>query len=369
MLSFQFSPKRYLTWALTAIACAASVAQAQTRDDYVIEAKRAYFAGDLQTAREISSALLHTSKTQEDRRLAYDSLDTIDRINPFSFGVSGAIMPSTNVNSAPYARTLSTNAGTFTIDDGGQEQTGIGYQLGVNMAYRGVVGPGLRLNSAVGLTRVQYPNYDTRNEWIATPSIRLVKELPGYTISGGIRLRHARNDNGTYRDDLTVELTGTRVMSASLTYTIAAKRTLTDHSSNDYSDGHTDTITFGMNRAVSDTTNLSTTFGISESKLTQPHISHKSGHIFAGVDHRVGQFDLVSISLRAEKRDYSGRVPLVGYARQDDIYELGLGWTNKRVRLFGSAPRLSCTYKHTASNVALYGTRSTDCSLSLSRQF
>ena len=94
-----------------------------------------------------------------------------------------------------------------------------------------------------------------------------------------------------------------------------------------------------------------------------------------GASARVGYAHMVTDTIRlggslsATLRRYDTDFATVDFARADDIYRIGLAVSDSKIRIAGAVPVLSCGYTDHRSNIALYETSYTDCSVNFSFGF
>lgn len=337
---------------------------AQSRGEFRLAAAEALQAGDHALARELAVALLHSAGSAGERQLAYADLDEIDAKNPWNFKLFGAALPSTNINGAATARWLVTPMGRLRIEEGGAARSGIGYRIGAEAGYRAVVGPGLRLTPALRLTRIAYPELPRLDRWIAEPSLRLSRELPQLTLSARAYLRRTAYDDGSQSERAPgLDLALTRFQSGRLSYDFSVGREWIDRAPQDYLDGTLSHLGAGVNYALDARSDLAFGLRLEERRARGVHNGYRGARLWARGSHRLGAVDLFDLSLAVEERRHAAQVPGLGVLRRDQVYEIGAGWTNGRIRLFGAAPRIGCSYSETRSNIALYGTRATNCAL------
>jgi len=98
-------------------------------------------------------------------------------------------------------------------------------------------------------------------------------------------------------------------------------------------------------------------------------------HRYWGASLRAGyNFDLsdtlrAGVDFGATLRQYDTAFPSVDFARRDEIYRIGVSLSSSRIKIMGSTPKLSCSYKVQTSNIALYSSETTDCRIGWNYRF
>lgn len=329
-------------------------------------------AGRLREARGQFKLLLDSSRDAQDTRLMLLGLDAVDRAAPkWSFAVSGGLLPSSNLNAAARGKTLVLpNGRVLTITDGGQPQTGVGYTLTGHAQHMSVVGLGQRLLASAAVTRTQYPTYHQSSFWALRPALAYRIERPRATYELELSARRAVYDRGDrHRTQRGLRANGRWLLTARLGAELEFAREWLRYDMRDYLDGTQTTARAGLTWQAAPNWVLTLGAQRQERQTRLIHNGYDLNRVSAGAQWRLTPQDRLDGSISFGRQMHAAPVPGIGVTRVDHQRAVTLGWQTSRVQLWGAAPRLSCTWSETRSNIALYETQSTDCALSLSRNF
>lgn len=296
------------------------------------------------------------------------------RDQPFQLHGSFSLVPSTNVNRAAKAVTFSTLAGDFEIDDGGDARSGFGLSLRVGAAYRLPLDTARTLQISGQVGRMLYDEAASRF-WSSKLIAEVVQRQPQHTLRYGASVSRSRYDVNT--SSLTDSPDAWRyALNANwsqdfgdLRQTVSGRLEYRDYIEQDARDGPFAQANIGWSMPMGENGQFRWGLGV------ERHIPDLAYQRNGGVSAHLGYIHKITDTVRlggtfgATFRRYDTDFATVDFARADDIYRIGLSASNTRIRIAGAVPTLSCSYTDHRSNIALYETSYTDCSVTLSFTF
>ncbi|GAA3872859.1 hypothetical protein GCM10022404_23400 [Celeribacter arenosi] len=319
--------------------------------------------------------LLENDRTSAERSAFYlQAIRESTRRAPLSFSLRAGILPSTNVRRDAASTTFVIGDQVWTIDNGGVEASGIGFQIGAtgrmtfapavgrevsvavdldHLAYsldelshtRGQVSAshawfkaGQRIEVGAYSNRLKYKDIeegdassDRRGEGVSASYVRRLDT--GAQVAAGLRREWATYDEKPENDSVTTSLSGTYALPV----------------------GPRDAVIFRGGIARSDTRQPFLSYDEIRAGVRFSRRAKNGYDWFAGYD----------VTLR----DFDGNYSTLGVSREDVVHDLSVGVTNRNWRVFDAVPRMACTLRRHQSNVALFDYRSTDCALTWQRSF
>ncbi|MBC7146015.1 MAG: DUF560 domain-containing protein [Thioclava marina] len=298
----------------------------------------------------------------------------LDRDHPLRLSASASMLPSNNIDHVASERFLVTDFGTFLINDGGQESSGVG--LGFDLALDWVIHPrpGHRVRFRAAYAGAWFDQPDLR---YGEPSLALRYEHLGGSAPWALEaeLSERRYGGGASKDARSDAFT--RSLSFSKAWrTGPGERVLLQidgayrsYTTTPYLNGPRYGVELEHRTRLGKRGRLS--YGLSlERALPRTGYHRYSGaQLHVGFDRPLLKGVRGGITLGLGERRYDADFPVVGERRRDRTASLGLSAELGRVKLLGQAPKISCTARSTRSNIALYTTSSIDCALSLKLEF
>lgn len=297
----------------------------------------------------------------------------LDRAHPLRFSGSASILPSSNVDHVASERYLVTDFGTFLIDGGGQESTGVGlgYSLGVDYILHSRPGARVRLHAGYAGAWL-----DAAPLRYGEPSLGITYERLGGRAPWSLEAFASRRRYGGTGQVVTADNTARGLELRKAWRPGRGGRVLLDlgavyrrYSEKPYLTGPTYDLDLSRIRPVAAHGRIS--YGLH----LQRGRPRKNYHRYSGLELRVGYARPVvpglqlSVTLGLGQRFYDTAFPIVGERRRDRTLSLGIGAKLSRLKIFGRTPRLSCTAWRTRSNIALYTIGSVDCAMTLTLDF
>ena len=296
----------------------------------------------------------------------------IDQINPekpFTFGGFISIAPSSNVNSGAGGKTILVNGIPFTINPSGRAQSGLGVRGGVNAAF----------------------------------THRLSERLSAYVAGSAVISEYAGSRFDTVTGDLRAGLRyqdSARLLGAEL---ITDRRWI-DLKPFDYGvggrifarqplaprillsgemqyvkrvydvDAGADLKTFStmarLSYAAAPGRSVYVQAGFTvEDAVFRPHNSYKGGYVEIGGAALLPFGVNGQLALRAGVNGYDARFPGSPAARRDEFYEARASFVKRDLSYAGFTPRLTVSYYHQKSNVALYDYDKYGADITFTREF
>ncbi|PFG62229.1 uncharacterized protein DUF560 [Thioclava sp. ES.031] len=307
----------------------------------------------------------------EDTLLA--AWQALDRMHPLRFSVTASILPSSNVDHVASERYLVTDFGTFLIDSGGNETSGVGLGYGAKLDWFVQPRPGHRIRLRASFAGAWYHSATLR---YSEPALAVQYQHLGGRAPWSLEayIRDRRYGGGS--QDITSDNFTRGVWFAKAWRSAGAGRTLlrlggeyVNYSEKPYLTGPRYRVDLAHRTRLGRRSSLS--YGLRLERA----LPRKDYHRYSGAELRVGiERPLIEglrggMSLSYGERHYDAAFPIVGVHRRDRTASLGLSLKLERAKILGRAPRITCTARRTRSNVALYTTNSVDCALSLKLDF
>lgn len=329
-------------------------------------------AGQVRRAEAFLRHLLREPSQQKNADLYLAALGELARRSPFQFSASFAFLPSTNIKNASSETYFDTLWGRFLIDNGGDETSGVGVEMGAQLLYRRPLANGRTFELGTTLRRIWYEAPDLRY-WRGRLSADLKSETQRNSFRAGMHVdRTYYSEVEEYSSDrISTGLHGGWVKRLSDIETLSVSGVLEyrDYLDKDTLSGRYASLGLGWSKRVIPTGVL--TLGGALERST-PSLEY---HRYWGAGVKVGYlFDLsktlrAGVDVGATLRFYDTDFPSVDYARRDEVYRIGVSLSDSRIKILGGTPKLSCGYKVQNSNVALYSSETTDCRIGWSYSF
>jgi len=291
---------------------------------------------------------------------------------PFVASASFAALPSTNIKNTSSATVFDTLIGRFEIDDGGEETSGIGFDVGLQGRYRYPLADGLSFEIGAALNRIWYDDPKLRY-WRGRVTTD-IKQIGAHgSILGGLHFdrTYYADVEGDSSDRIATGLHGQWSRSLS-PQTRLRFNGIVEY--RDYLDK--DTLS-GPYASLSSTwvktfeTGAAIVFGgaVERSKPSLGYHRYWGGTLRGGYETNITDTLRAGLSLSAAVRRYDSDFAAVDYPRRDEIFRIGFSVSDNRIKIMGGTPKLSCGYKIQNSNISLYQSTSTDCRIGWSYQF
>ncbi len=297
----------------------------------------------------------------------------LDRAHPLRFSASASLLPSSNVDHVASERYLVTDFGTFLIDNGGNETSGVGLGFGMNMDWVIQPRPGHRVRFRATYAGAWFHSAALR---YAEPSLAVRYEHLGGRNPWSLEAALRKRRYGGAAQDVTSDNI-TRAISFSKSWRqVGGRRTFlritgeySSYLEKPYLTGPRYSIDLGRRNPLGRRGHLS--YGVRLERA----LPRTDYHRYSGAELRIGyERPLLEglrggLSLSYGERSYDADFPIVGERRHDRSASLGLSVALRQAKILGQSPKISCTVRRTQSNVALYTTNSVDCALSLKLDF
>lgn len=297
----------------------------------------------------------------------------LDRTYPLRFSGSASILPSSNIEHVASERYLVTSAGTFLIKEGGQETAGVGIGGALGVGWVIHPRPGHRFRLRAGLAAGWYDIPALR---FAEGTLALGYEHLGGPIPWSLEWFTSRRRYGGTAQDLTPDNKAHGLTFAAawrpargsvLRLQLAGEyRT---YSKKPYLTGPTYGLDLEIGSRLGAQGRLNYGLHLARGLPRTDYHRYTEVELHIGYDRRVFKGLRMGVSMGVGNRRYDANFPIVGERRHDRTLSLGLSATLTRARIFGQAPNVSCSWRKTRSNIALYSSNSFDCALALKLGF
>jgi hypothetical protein len=366
---------------LFSILLAAFGAAAHAQDQTVDQTHRRIAAlrtllddGQQRRAEALLAQFIRTAQSPQAGARYAALLAEAQRSQPFQLHGSFGLLPSTNVNRAATATTFSTLAGDFTIDDGGDARSGLGLNVRLGATYRLPLDTAKTLQLSGQIGRTLYDE-DVLRSWSGQLHAEIVQRQPQQTLRYGVYVSHRRHDvNASSPTDspnawrYALHASWSQDL-GDLRRTVSGRLEYRDYVEQDARDGPYAKANIGWSMSVHEQGQLQWGVGLERHIPDLAYQRNWGVNAQLGYTHQITETFRLGGSLGATFRRYDTDFATVGYARTDDIYRIGLSASDTRIKIAGAVPTLSCSYTDHRSNIALYETSYTDCSVTLSFAF
>jgi hypothetical protein len=291
---------------------------------------------------------------------------------PFVASASFAALPSTNIRNTSSRTVFDTLLGQFKIDDGGDETSGIGVNVGVKGLYRKPLADGFSFELGTSLHRIWYGEPELRY-WRG----RLTADLVWLEAAQDLRVGlHAdriyyTDVEGDSSDRIASGIHGhwSRELPQDTRLSINGLVEYRDYLDKSSFTGPYASLGLGWGKRFDNSAALFLGGSIERSKPSLDYYRYWGTTLRAGYDTNITDTLRGGVNISATLRHYDSDFPAVNYIRQDEIYRIGVSLSDKRIKIMGGTPKLSCGYRIQNSNIALYEATSTDCRIGWSYQF
>lgn len=284
-----------------------------------------------------------------------------------------ALRPSTNITRAATATRFETLLGTYDIDDGGKTSSGVGVNANLGATYRLPLNRGRTLEISGSAAREWYEDAAFRS-WSATARAEVVERHPRRVLRYGAYLSRSIFDKHRHdqsrADDWRFGLRG--IMSQDFGWgsrTIGLRLEHRDFLDLDARDSNSASLDVGWSRKLSDRGWLSSGVGIERMRPKLPYQRYRGVDLRLGYSHRITDTTRLGAGVSARWRRYDTDFAQLDFPRADDIYRIEFSALDRRLKLGGAMPKLTCAHTRHRSNIALYQTTYTDCGITFSLDF
>ncbi|MBU2867596.1 porin family protein [Pacificibacter marinus] len=291
---------------------------------------------------------------------------------PFVASVSFAALPSTNIRNTSSETVFDTLIGRFEIDDGGEETSGIGFEVGLHGRYRHPIADGLTFEIGATLNRIWYDDPELRY-WRGRVTTDIKKVGTHGSILGGLHFdrTYYAEVEGDSSDRIATGLHGqwSRSFTGKTQFTFSGVAEYRDYLDKDSLSGPFASVHLGWNKRLETGAIIHLGGTVERSKPSLDYHGYWGGTLRGGYETNLTDTLRAGVNLSAAVRRYDSDFAAVDYPRRDEIYRFGFTVSDSRIKIMGGTPKLSCGYKIQNSNIALYQSASTDCRIGWSYQF
>lgn len=317
-----------------------------------------------------AEAYLHSLIKEPEQRVNVATfqaaLAKFEKQRPFVFSGSFVIKPSSNINNVSSQRFFDTLLGRFDINNGGNEQFGVGVELGGKLVHRTPLQDGRSIELSGTISRGFFERSDLRY-WRANIGADIKQIGPQKDWRIGIFA-----DRKAYTD---VSNSSGELLSYGLRgnfrKSLSASRHISIHGSAEQRNYiNAETLSgpiFSLGTSVRSVHARGRTsfYGINfERRRTELDYHRYWGiGVRAGYEANVTQNLRMGLNSAFTIREYDANFASVDFARHDRILKFGVSAINKKIDVFGATPKLSCSIERQKSNIALYSKNTTECQI------
>ena len=280
-------------------------------------------------------------------------LAAIRREKNWSYNVSVAIAPDTNINNGTSSREVVLFGLPFELSDETRRQSGVGVAIDGAAEFAPRIGERMRLKLGGAVIRREYKGKefdDTPFALYAGPRLTLDKWDLGATGTafrrrfGGISLSEgfgAKLDATYYTDARTA-----------LSLTLSAQQVRYPHYP--HQSGPAYSAWAGVIRALTPSSSLNGRLGVTRRIARAPELASWSQSISVGYYRDLPGGFSIYVEPGFSRFRYDAPDPFFGERRRDDLYELRFAILNRRILLSGFTPKVGFTWTGRKSNIDLY---------------
>ncbi|MGH1444684.1 MAG: surface lipoprotein assembly modifier [Cognatishimia sp.] len=317
--------------------------------------------------------LLNDTANSKRSTFYQNAIRTLTSKKPLSFGLSAALLASSNAGRSSSEATFHTDLGDFTIGDPDASQSGIGLRINATGTYKYAYAPGRDLSATAKLGTSLHESDSLRSSdqtltlahrWLV-PGARYTLSVAGKHTSYPTLPGRSAPDNNT----LSASLNAYHALpkNRALSYGISVRdQTYTERS---YLDGVTTSLNAAYSFPISKRGNVTLMGGASTANLQAGHFSYSGFDLGLRYSHKSNSGFDWSLGYHASQRDYDDIFTALSYARSDKSNTISIGLSHRDIRIKEMTPSLNCFAKRQSSNVALYTYDTFDCSVSLKHAF
>ncbi|PTQ71885.1 porin family protein [Celeribacter persicus] len=299
-------------------------------------------------------------------------LTKLQKRYPFVTSASFAALPSTNIKNTSSATIFDTLLGRFEIDDGGEEISGIGIEIGAWGTYRYPLADGLSFELGAGLNRIWYEESELRY-WRGRVTVDVSRLDAHQELRGGLHADRSYytevEDDSSDRIAMGLHGSWSRPITNDLRLNVSGLAEYRDYLDKDSLSGPYASFGLGLVKRLSSGATVFMGGSVERSRTTLDYHRYWGGTLRAGYETDLTDTLRGSVSLSGTFRQYDTEFSAVDYARRDEAFRIGISLSDRRIKIMGGTPKLSCSYRFQSSNISLYETRSTDCRIGWSYSF
>lgn len=313
--------------------------------------------------------LLQSSKSEQDLEILTLALQKITNADPWDVNLSFSLQPSSNIRRYTYNDEFETVLGVFTPTGGGQEESGLGVNLGAGLSYTVNLPDRSRL---VFNTRLDHRLYDASD--LDQTRLRFGLRHESFAIGHSTTIEpyfRLRFDEALTldRQDVGVHLSRDWWLDRDAHLIVSANFEDRDYLVDDVLSGPFGRVSMRYSYAYDNRTRLGLGVALSRSEPQRDHLKYWSGQFSADISHRFDRIGVVQVFGRYTSSRYDGIFPATNLIRNDDTLTLGVSYQHNTFEIMGARPKVSCQIEKSASNIALYDYETTDCGLTFTRSF
>lgn len=320
--------------------------------------------GQVRKAESYLRYLLRHPDHRANSKLYLAALAQLYERYPFTGSGNFSILPSTNIENTSSNMYFNTLLGRFEIEDGGEETSGIGLELGAYGKYRHPLADGLFLEVGASLNHIWYDVKDLRY-WRG----RVTADVTRLSFSDDLRVGvHADRTyypsvTGNSSDRMAIGAHGywMHFLDDRTWLNLSALAEHRNYLEKDSLSGPFATIALRWTRRFPSGAKMSFGGSVERSRPSLAYHRYWGASVQAGYEHNLSDTFRAGLSVGASLRIYDTDFVAANYARRDEIFRVGLSLSDSRIKIFEGTPKLTCGYKIQNSNIALYETNSTDC--------
>lgn len=324
--------------------------------------------GDWDAARFHFRTLMEAEPNANLRVQYANALRLIEQKTPSGINASFAVIPSTNVNRGTSNTTISTGLGSFVIDPNSREESGIGFQVGVNAFLRQPYGEDGVFTFSAGASQTIYSN-DEFN--VTQPTVSAAFTRTGATSSWTATAFASRAYRGTGNDSQTfgLQYAGRRQFEGANVLTYSAVAQNTEYDQQPVQSGPTYSLDIGMQRQIDPTMAVMGGLKLTRGLPEGDHLKYIATGLYGGVSKNWRGGWSAFAGLEVGFRSYDANFTALPFLREDEYVTLRGSLLNSTLSYAGFAPRVNCSYQVNRSNVAFYDYDAAECSFEFTRGF
>jgi hypothetical protein len=299
----------------------------------------------------------------------YRFLNAINARKKFTYNLSFAISPDSNINAASSINQLTLFGLPFTLSNNAQQKSGVGIVVNLSGEYRASLSPDWRVRGGGALYRDSYIGHAAFDDMIAR-----VYGGPQFLFNKGDASLLAVADKRWFADDPYSYGYGPRgelnyLLSDAVSIQSSLEYMPVWYHANTFQDGHLLTGLVTTSYALTPTSFLSLITGVSKEHDASPDFSNISYRIGVGYQQELPAGITAYVQPDAILSDYVASSPSFGTTRRDRTVRMQLTVLKRDIRFQGFSPSLTYTFTQNFSNQSLFAYTRHQFLIGFSRSF
>lgn len=333
---------------------------------------RQLLANLLFTTGQYEAAEFHYRRLVEDdpeNRAGYNrALRAIAAQKPFGFGLSGALVPSTNINRGTNSDIFTTGFGDFVIADESQSATGVGLAVTGSVFRRFQLADDrqLQFDAIVGAIVYEQAEFN-QHSYTLRATLSQSRDTRGWSIAPEYTRAYLAGALSYNRYAL--RLARAVPLGEDTAFRLSGLAEHRDYTTDTFLTGQRYEVEGTLRRRLDPRTALEGSLAYKLGETEAERFRYNGIEVGARVARAFESGLQLGIGLSHEWRPYRGDFTGVDFPRDDRILSVDFTVFNDRWTISGAAPTYSCRLTWATSNIAFYDYDVAECTIGFTRAF